>query len=159
MTARRLGSPHGVGRPSLGDRVVVKAALDMQELAVVEVLRGDMERSTFLGVILTEHVGRSDLLPHPDQLLLVDDVVDTAAVQRLLEEVGSQPQRPAPARRARRVQRPDATVRVHRDVREELKRRSQRAGLSLCQYNADVVRERLGTEPRARRTEALPLAM
>ena len=159
MTARRLGPPRSVGRPSLGDRVVVKAALDMQELAVVDMLRGDLERSTFLGVILTEHVGRSDLLPQPEQLRLVDDVLNTAAVQRILDEVGSQPQRPAPARRARRVQRPDATVRVHRDVREEFKRRSQRAALSLCQYNADVIRERLGIEPRAGRTEALPLAM
>ena len=157
MTARRLGPPRSVGRPSLGDRVVVKAALDMQELAVIDVLRGDLERSAFLGVILTEHVGRPDLLPQPDQLRLVDDVLNTAAVQRILDEVASQPPRP-PARRARRVQRPDATVRVHPDVREEFKRRSQRAGLSLCQYNADVLCRRL-TETRAGRTEALPLAM
>jgi hypothetical protein len=57
------------------------------------------------------------------------------------------------------VQRPDATVLVHRDVREKFKGRSQRAGLSQCQYNADVIRERLGLATRVDRTEALPLAM
>jgi hypothetical protein len=132
--------------------VVVKAALDIQELTVVDALRGDLGRSAFLGVNLTEHVDRPDLLPQPDQLRLVDNVLSAAAVQRLLEEVSDQP-------RARRVRRPDATVRVHPDVREEFKRRSRRAGLSLCQYNADVIRDRLGIEPRAGRMEALPLAM
>ena len=57
------------------------------------------------------------------------------------------------------MQRPDATVLVHRDVREKFKGRSQRAGLSQCQYNADVIRERLGLATRVDRTEALPLAM
>jgi hypothetical protein len=131
----------------------------MQELAVIDVLRGELERSTFLGVILTEHIGRPDLLPRPDQLPLVDNVLNTTAVKRLLQEIGEVPERPAPRRRARRVQPLEATVRVHPDVREEFKRRSQRAGLSLRQYNADVIRERLGIEPRAGRTEALPLAM
>ncbi|ULN44707.1 hypothetical protein MI149_29885 (plasmid) [Mycolicibacterium crocinum] len=161
MSARRVGPPRRVGRPSLGDRVVVKAALDLQELAVVDVLRGEMERSTFLGVIFTEHIGRPDLHPQPDQLPLVDNVLSlgTAAVKRLIQEIGEVPQRPAPRRRPRRVQPLEATVRVHPDVREEFKRRSQRAGLSLRQYNADVIRERLGIEPRAGRTEALPLAM
>lgn len=161
VSARRDGSPRGVGRPSLGDRVVVKAALNLQELAVVDALRGEMERSTFLGVILTEHIGRPDLLPQPDQeqLPLVDTVLSTTTVQRLLEEIGEVPQRPAPRRSARRVHPLEATVRVHREVREEFKRRSQRAGLALRQYNADVIRERLGIEPRAGRTEALPLAM
>ncbi|WP_241474016.1 hypothetical protein [Mycolicibacterium neoaurum] len=161
VTARRVGPPRGVGRPSLGDRVVVKAALDLQELAVVDALRGEMERSTFLGVILTEHISRPDLLPQPDQdqLPLVDNVLSTTTVQRLLQEIGEVPERPTPRRRPRRVQPLDATVRVHPDVREEFKRRSQRAGLALRQYNADVIRERLGIEPRAGRTEALPLAM
>lgn len=159
VSARRVGPPRGVGRPSLGDRVVVKAALDLQELAVVDVLRGEMERSTFLGVILTEHIGRPDLLPQPDQLPLVDNVLSTTTVQRLLQEIGEVPQRPAPRRRPRRAQPLEATVRVHPDAQKELKRRSERDGLSLRQYNADVIRERLGIEPRAGRTEALPLAM
>ncbi|WP_158083910.1 hypothetical protein [Mycobacterium sp. AT1] len=42
---------------------------------------------------------------------------------------------------------------------KEFKGRSQRAGLSQCQYNADVIRERLGLATRVDRTEALPLAM
>jgi hypothetical protein len=139
--------------------VVVKAALDLKELAVVDALCGDLERSSFLGVILTEHIGRPDLLPQPDQLPLVDNVLNAAAVERLLQEVGDAPQRPAPRLPARRLNPLEATVRVHPDVREEFKRRSQRAGLSLRQYNAGVIRERLGIEPRAGRTEALPLAM
>ena len=128
MTAQRNGPPRRVGRPSLGDRVVVKAALDLQELAVVDVLRGEMERSTFLGVILTEHIGRPDLLPQPDQLPLVENVLSlgSAAVKRLIQEIGEVPQRPAPRRRARRVPPVEATVRVHPDVREEFKRRSLR---------------------------------
>lgn len=159
VTARRVGPPRGVGRPSLGDRVVVKAALDRQELAVVDVLCGELDRSAFLGVILTEHIGRPDLLPQPDQLPLVDNVISTTTVKRLLQEIGEVPERPAPRRRARRGEPADATVRVNPDVREEFKRLSQRAGLSLRQYNADVIRERLGIEPRAGRPEALPLAM
>ncbi len=158
MSARRVGPPRGVGRPSLGDRVVVKAALDLQELAVVDVLRGEMERSTFLGVILTEHIGRRDLLPQPDQLHLVDNVLNTTTVKRLLQEI-EVPQRQTPRRRPRRVQPLEATVRVHPAAQKELKRRSERDGLSLRQYNADVIRERLGIEPRDGRTEALHLAM
>lgn len=160
VTARRAGRPREVGQPPLGLRVVVKAALDEHERAVVDVLRGDLERSAFLGVILTERAGRRDLLPQPDQLSLVDDALNTtAAIQTLLDEVKSQPERTSPTRRARRVQRPDATVRVHPDAREEFKRRARQAGLSLCQYNAEVIRERLGLATRADRTEALPLAM
>lgn len=157
MTTRRIGPPRKVGRPSLGDRVVVKAALTPRELAVIDVLRGDWERSTLLGVILTEHIGRRDLLPRPNRLPLVENVLKTETVERLLHEVGDTPQQPASHRPARRPL--EATVRVHPDVREEFKRRSHRAGLSLRQYNADVIRERLGIEPRAGRTEALPLAM
>lgn len=124
VTARRAGRPREVGQPPLGHRVVVEAALDEHERAIV------------------------------------DDVLNTTAtIQTLLDEVKSQPERTSPTRRARRVQRPDATVRVHPDVREEFKRRSRQAGLSLCQYNAEVIRERLGLATRADRTEALPLAM
>ena len=88
-----------------------------------------------------------------------DALNTTATIQTLLDEVKSQPERASPTRRARRVQRPDATVRVHPDVREEFKRRSRQAGLSLCQYNAEVIPERLGLATRADRTEALRLAM
>lgn len=158
-TASDAGSPRKTGRPSLGDRVVVKAALDRQELAVIDLLRGNLERSAFLGVLLAEHVGRPDLLPQPEQLSLVDDTPSAAAVQRLLADVSGQPESPTPPRRRLRQRKPDATVRVHPDVRNEIERRRQRAGLAQCHYNADVIRERLGIEPRAGRTEALPLAM
>lgn len=157
MTTRRIGPPRRVGRPYLGDRVVVKAALTPQELAGVDVLRGSWERSTFLGVILTEYIGRRDLLPRTNRLPQVENVLDQAVIERLLHEVGDVPQQPASRRHARRPL--EATVCVHPDVREEFKRRSQRAGLCLRRYNADVIRERLGIEARAGRTEALPLAM
>lgn len=158
-TASGAGLPRKTGRPSLGDRVVVKAALDRPELAVIDLLRGNLERSAFLGVLLTEHVGRPDLLPQPEQLSLVDDALSAAAVQRLLAEVSGQPEIPTPPRRRLRERKPDATVRVHPDVRNEIERRRQRVGLAQCHYNADVIRERLGIEPRSARTEALPLAM
>lgn len=157
-TASGAGLPRKTGRPFLGERVVVKAALDRSELAVVDLLCGNLERSAFLGVLLTEHVGRPDLLPRPEQLSLVNDALSAAAVQRLLAEVSGQPEMSTPRRRLRR-RKPDATVRIHPDVRHEIECRRQRAGVAQCHYNADVIRERLGIEPRAGRTEALPLAL
>jgi len=68
-------------------------------------------------VVLTEHAGRPDLLPQPEQLRLVDNVLSEATVHRLLDDVANQPAMPAPRRRRRRERKPDATVRVHPDVR------------------------------------------
>ncbi|WP_457142352.1 hypothetical protein [Mycobacterium sp. URHB0021] len=104
-------------------------------MAVVDVLRGDLERSAFLGVVLTEHAGHRDLLPQPEQLMLVDNVLSEATVQCLLDEVANQPEMPTPRRRRLRERKADATVRVHPDVRYELERR--RGGLAQCHFNAD----------------------
>lgn len=163
VTPSSEGTPRRRGRPHLGEREVVKAALNDQELALVDALRGGLERSAFLGVVITEHVGRTDLLPRADQLSLVDDALNDAELRRLVDKAiasGAVTGPSTPARRpAKRQRRPDATVRVHPEVRREVERRRQRLGIPQNHYNADVIRERLGLAPRMARSEALPLAM
>jgi hypothetical protein len=150
-----------IGRPHLGDRVVIKAALTPQELGLLDLLRGDVERSVFLGVLLMEHVGRHDLLPKPEQLSLVDSVLDSGVGDLVadgsLDDISIPPAR-TQGRRSRSF--PGATVRVHPEVRDELERLRKSTGLAQCQYNADVIRVRLGLEPRHKPTgEAMPLAI
>ncbi|ORV09682.1 hypothetical protein [Mycolicibacterium fallax] len=151
MTSRRPASstPGRRGRPHLGDRVVVTAALTPSDLIVVDGIRGSLPRSTFINELLAEHVGRTDLLAGPIQLALVDATTPQRRGQ-LLAQVRT---RPVDGRVLY------ATVRVHPDVHAEIERLRHDADLPQSTYTAEVVRERLGIAAPRPRAEGLPLAM
>ncbi|AFM20651.1 hypothetical protein Mycch_6051 (plasmid) [Mycolicibacterium chubuense NBB4] len=135
------GSPRG--RPHLGPRTVVTAALWRGLENVVDGARGPLDRSPFLADLLAWHVDRPDLMRHP--------------------ELGAAFERPggadAPAPPAHGTK--HCTVRVHPAVAAELVTRADTSGLPRAVYNAYVIAELLGSASLQRLStqEGLPLAM
>lgn len=127
VTSRKLGRPH------LGPREVVVAALTSHELELVDALRGDLCRSTFLNLLLTETVGRRDLLQPTQFDLFIAALIDDKARQRLNDAIVLRPKKSVP----------NTTVRVHPEVRRELEVRRCTAGMYQCRYIGHIVRERL----------------
>jgi hypothetical protein len=132
------------GRPHLGPRVVVTAALWQGLEHLVDQARGSLDRSPFLADLLACHVERPDLIRHR-QL--------TLQVQAGLTDVGESA-RPAAGTR-------HCTVRVHPAIAAELITRAQESGLPRAVYNATAIAELLGSGAVRMSTtqEGLPLAM
>lgn len=129
------------GRPHLGPRVVVTAALWPALEHLVDDVRGPLDRSPFLADLLASHVDRPDLIRH-QQLALS------------LTSHDGMPGRPRGATR-------HCTVRVHPAVAGELVAHAERAGLPRAVYNAMAIANILvscGAETTAKQ-EGLPLAM
>ncbi len=131
------------GRPHLGPRTVVTAALWPGLERLVDGTRGPLDRSPFLADLLSWHVGRADLIRHHELALpLPTDCTDALAAHS------------AGATR-------HCTVRVHPDVAHELERGASEYGMPRAVYIADAIAESLGVS-RAHATvkeEGLPLAM
>jgi hypothetical protein len=132
------------GRPHLGPREIITAALWPSLEAMVDIARGSLDRSPYLADLLAWHIDRPDLIRHP-QLVL-----DFATAP--LTDTG--PEQPGTKTR-------HCTVRVHPVVAIELDRRAKEIGCARAVYTAGAVAERLGA-PRSRITtkeEGLSLAM
>lgn len=129
------------GRPHLGPRGVVPAAMWPELLAGVDHARNDLGRSPFLADLLSRRVGRPDLARHNQLPLDVPaDLTDST-----------------PHESPHIV-----TIRVHPDVTAELDRGASKAGLPRRVYVAEVIAEELGYTHRTTktaRTGVLPLAM
>lgn len=131
------------GRPHLGPREVITAALWPSLEALVDHARGGLDRSPYLADLLARHVGRPDLVRHSQLTITFGaaDVCDAQAVQD--------------SRKTR-----SCTVRVHPAVAHELNRRASDFRLSRATYVADAIAEWFGAVRRAATNEErLPLAM
>lgn len=147
MTASDGARPaSSLGRPHLGPRTVVTAALWPGLERLVDDIRGVLDRSPFLADLLSWHVGREDLIRHR-QLSLTLQIGGTAAVP------------PAHSTQATR----HCTVRVHPAVAAELVIRANSLGLPRAVYNANAIAELLcgsaAIPVAATSKEGLPLAM
>jgi hypothetical protein len=127
------------GRPHLGPRDVVPAAMWPALLAGVDHARGTLGRSAFLADLLSRRVGRPDLVRH-DQLPL--DIPDS------VKDSSSQDGRPHVV-----------TIRVHPDVAAELDRAANEVGLARQVLIAEEIANELGYSHPTTRTGVLPLAM
>lgn len=133
------------GRPSLGDREHVTAALWPELEAVVDRARGGLNRSPFLADLLAWHVGRPEVIRHP-QLAIEFSTGEDADVDAA---------KPAGAKTRH------CTVRVHPDVARDLHRGASESKIPRAVFIADAIAESLGV-PRAQsaaKEEGLPLAM
>ena len=129
------------GRPHLGPRVVVTAALWPALEHLVDGARGPIDRSPFLADLLACHVDRPDLARHRQLMLSV------SSHDRV-------PRQPGGATR-------HCTVRVHPAVAAELIARAERAGLPRAVYNATAIANIVGSHgvETTAKQEGLPLAM
>lgn len=138
----RHASPRG--RPHLGPRVVVTAALWVELEQAVDLVRGSLERSPYLADLLAWHVERPDLIRHRQLVISFESPYADAT-----EPAGSHGTR-------------HCTVRVHPAVAGELVERASELGLPRAVYNANAIAEFLGS-PRLHTPtmseEGLPLAM
>ncbi|WP_241479857.1 hypothetical protein [Mycolicibacterium neoaurum] len=133
------------GRPSLGDREHVTAALWPSLEALVDDLRGGLNRSPFLADLLAWHIGRPELIRHSQ--LAMEFTTRGAAAFDAAKPSGTKTRH--------------CTVRVHPDVARELDRGASESGLPRAVFIADAIAESLGVS-RAHATakeEGLPLAM
>lgn len=141
-----LTRPRAVkGRPHLGPREIVTAALWPSLEALVDDTRGGLDRSPFLADLLAWHVGRPDLIRHSQ--LAIEFVTGGGAAFDAAK---------APGAKTRHC-----TVRVHPDVAHELESGASKSGLPRAVFIADAIAESLGVS-RAHATakeEGLPLAM
>lgn len=132
------GGQRRSGRPHLGPRAVVPAAMWAELLAGVDHARGPLGRSAFLADLLSRRVGRADLARHGQ--LPLDVPVSLAE---------SAPRGP------RHV----VTIRVHPDVSAELDRAASQAGLARQVHIAQEIADELGYSHPTASTGVLPLAM
>jgi hypothetical protein len=142
-----IGHRAARGRPSLGDRQHVTAALWPRLEALVDESRGPLDRSPYLADLLAWHIGRPDLLRDTQLAIEFTLTADPAA---------------SDAARPTHAQTRHATVRVHPDVAHELDRRASDCGLPRAVFIAAAIAEALGvhqapTTPSLE--EGLPLAM
>lgn len=129
------------GRPHLGPRVVVTAALWPALEHLVDGARGPLDRSPFLADLLAYHVDRRDLVRHRQLTLCL------TSHDRIPRQPGG------PTRHC--------TVRVHPTVAAELIARADRAGLPRAVYNAAAIANIVGSHgaETTAKQEGLPLAM
>lgn len=149
MTTLTTPAPHlstsPTGRPHLGPRTVITAALWPELERAVDHARGSVDRSPFLADLLAWHVGRQDLIRHRQLALALDSCAASTADSTLTI---------ASTRHC--------TVRVHPDVANELVTRAEANHRARGVYNARVIAELLGAAvPRLSSStqEGLPLAM
>lgn len=146
MTASETAqSASSRGRPHLGPRTVVTAALGPGLERLVDGARGTLDRSPFLADLLSWHVGRADLIRHR-QLALALQTGNPDAIVPALSTGGTR----------------HCTVRVHPAVAAELVIRAKELGLPRAVYNAHAIAELLGSATMpvpATTEEGLPLAM
>ena len=145
MTAPPYPHSVAIGRPHLGPRTVVTAAMWSALEEAVDVARGSLDRSPYLADLLAWSVGRPELIRH-NQLAIEFFAGNRAAV----EVFG-----PADMRTRHR------TVRVHPDVAGELDRGAIEKGLPRSVFIADTIAQSLGVRraTSAAKEEGLPLAM
>ncbi|MEN4466855.1 hypothetical protein VXE65_32955 [Mycolicibacterium conceptionense] len=141
MSVSTAVSRRRTGRPHLGPRNVVPAAMWPGLLAGVDHARGSLDRSAFLADLLSRRVGRPDLARHNQLPLDIPLALNP-------QEADEPPH--------------IVTIRVHPDVTAELDRGSTEAGLPRRVYLAKVIADELGyTRPAtaASEPEVLPMAM
>lgn len=133
------------GRPSLGDREHLTAALWPSLEALIDAERGGLNRSPFLADLLAWHVGRPDVIRHPQLAIqfCTDDAVRDA------------PKPPGPKTTRH------CTMRVHPDVARALDQGARDSGLPRAAFIAQAIAESLGVRrTRATTQDArLPLAI
>ena len=129
------------GRPHLGPRVVVTAALWPALEHFIDAARGPLDRSPFLADLLAYHVDRPDLARHR-QLTL------SLAIHDCIPRQSGGTTR-------------HCTVRVHPAVAAELIARAERVGLARAVYNATAIANIVGSRgaETTGQQEGLPLAM
>ena len=148
MTARDAALPaSSLGRPHLGPRTVVTAALGPGLELLVDDARGALDRSPFLADLLSWYAGREDLVRHRQLALTLQTGGSDAAVAPVHSTGGTR----------------HCTVRVHPAVATELVIRAKNLGLPRAVYNANAIAELLlglATIPVPAMTqEGLPLAI
>lgn len=132
------------GRPSLGDREHVTAALWPSLEALVDESRGGLNRSPFLADLLAWHIGRPELIRHTQ--LAIEFSTASGAAFDAAKPSGTKTRH--------------CTVRVHPDVACELDRGASESGLPRAVFIADAIAEALGVRrAHAAKEEGLPLAM
>lgn len=132
------------GRPSLGDREHVTAALWPSLETLVDESRGGLNRSPFLADLLAWHIGRPELIRHT-QLAIEFSTASGAALD---------------AAKPSGTKTRHCTVRVHPDVAVELDRGASESGLPRAVFIADAIAEALGvSRAHTAKEEGLPLAM
>lgn len=133
------------GRPSLGDREHVTAALWPALETVVDEARGALDRSPFLADLLAWHIGRPDVIRHT-QLAIEFSAESCAAFD---------------AAKPSDTKTRHCTVRVHPDVALELDRGASESGLHRAVFIAQAIAESLGGRRvhAHAKEEGLPLAM
>lgn len=130
------------GRPHLGPRTVLTAALWSELEQAVDQARGNFDRSPFLADLLAWHVERPDLVRHRQLVISFESRCPSA------EREGFTGTR-------------HCTVRVHPAVAIELVARANAVGSPRAVYNANALADLLGV-PRLGTPTAekeLPLAM
>lgn len=142
----RTGKGTGQGRPHLGPREVITAALWPGLEALVDDMRGDLDRSPFLADALARHFGRTDLIRHSQRAI----EFSTTSGRLLLDAA-----KPVGAKTRH------CTVRVHPDIVGELERGASDAGVPRGVFTAEVIAVALGVRGARVTTkeEGLPLAM
>lgn len=131
------------GRPHLGPRTVITAALWPELEQVVDDSRGSLRRSPFLADLLAWHVARPDLIRDHQLAMSFGDRVHCA-----IEPIKSEATK-------------HRTVRVPPAVATELVALAAELGVPRGVYNANAIADLLGA-PRLRTpttTKELPLAM
>ncbi len=133
------------GRPHLGPREMVTAALWPSLEALVDEERGGLDRSPFLADLLAWHVGRPDLIRH----------------RQLAIEFTTRDGEPIDAAKPLGAKTRHCTVRVHPDVARELEKGRKKSGLPRGVHIADAIAEALGVSQArvSAKEEGLPLAM
>lgn len=137
------------GRPHLGPREMVTAALWPSLETLVDEERGGLDRSPFLADVLAWHVGRPDLIRH--QQLAIDFEFTEAFPARgrcaATKPLGAKTRH--------------CTVRVHPDVARELEKGRKKAGVPRAVHIANAIAEALGVSQghTSATEEGLPLAM
>lgn len=145
-TTRPRAAKGPQGRPHLGPREIVTAALWPGLEVLVDEVRNGLNRSPFLADLLAWHVGRPDLM-RDSQLTIAFVTTDDATVGNAGKPLGAKTRH--------------CTVRVHPDVAFELDRGASESRLPRAVFIAGAIAESLGVN-RAHTTakeEGLPLAM
>ena len=129
------------GRPHLGPREIITAALWPSLEALVDAARGSLDRSPYLADLLAWHVGRPDLIRHAQ-----------LTMEFATGQIAGSDETPEAKTR-------HCTVRVHPAVADELDRRATESGRPRAVYIADAIAEGLGARRARTKAEGLPLAM
>lgn len=145
MTAPAHQHATSRGRPHLGPRTVVTAALCCGLEQVVDDARGGLDRSPYLADLLAWHVGRADVIRHNQ--LAMEFSTSSRPAFAVCRSSGTRTRH--------------CTVRVHPDVARELDRGARESGLPRGVYIADAIAKSLGVRRGngGLKEGGLPLAM